>query len=47
MILEILELEETDVRSMRLSVNFPGAQLVKNLHALWETWVQSSGLEGP
>ena len=47
MILEILELEETDVRSMRLSVNFPGAQLVRNLPALWETWVQSLGLEDP
>ena len=45
MILEILETEETDVRSMRLSVSFPGAQLVKNLPVMWETWVQSLGLE--
>ena len=47
MILEMLEMEETDVRSMRLSVSFPGAQLVKNLPAMWETWVRSPGWEEP
>ena len=26
---------------------FPVAQMVKNLHAMWETWVQSLGLEDP
>ena len=26
---------------------FPGAQLVKNLPAMWETWVQSLGWEDP
>ena len=26
---------------------FPGAQMVKNLPAVWETWVQSLGWEDP
>ena len=26
---------------------FPGDQMVKNLPAMWETWVQSLGQENP
>ena len=30
-----------------MGVGFPGAQMVKSLPAVWETWVQSLGGEDP